>query len=233
MPRIVNLFVEQVTLTVRTSPPPIVPEASAIVQVCEGRVGGVATVTSNVLPLASSVANVKLPFDAIGRSSPPLLRNTRPLPARPATVPPTLNEPVLHVTRHARDVAGCGAGGVRDRAELRRVGRLREHRDVVRRARVDRSLEAESAVGGDGEIVGTVVLQDQAGTGQPRNRAADRDLRRSLLLPAAATVIVVEAAAAVGTRGEPQHEYRNAPRTQAAQHPRHRFSSCRSGFSPT
>jgi hypothetical protein len=41
---------------------------------------------------------VKLPLDAIGRSSPPLLRNTSPLPARPDTLPPTLKEPVLQLT---------------------------------------------------------------------------------------------------------------------------------------
>jgi hypothetical protein len=50
------------------------------------------------VPLVSGVAKVKLPLDGIGRSSPPLTSSTRPEPARPLTVPPSVNWRVTQLT---------------------------------------------------------------------------------------------------------------------------------------
>jgi hypothetical protein len=64
------------------------PLPFATVQVCEGVVGWVRMVTSKGLALAIAVAKVKAPFALIVSLSPPLSCKTRPVPVRPATVPP-------------------------------------------------------------------------------------------------------------------------------------------------
>ena len=46
----------------------------------------------------TGVLNVKLPLLLIDRSFPALFCNTRPLPDRPLTVPPTVKVPVTQVT---------------------------------------------------------------------------------------------------------------------------------------
>ena len=47
-----------------------------------------------------------MPFALTVRSLPPLFCRTRPVPARPLTVPPTVYELVAQLTTTLRDVAG-------------------------------------------------------------------------------------------------------------------------------
>jgi hypothetical protein len=83
-------FVVHVKATFVTLALPIVPLALLTTQVCGGFTGCVLTVTSNFAPLATLVANVKLPSLDSARSSPPLSCSTNPEPDRPLMVPPTV-----------------------------------------------------------------------------------------------------------------------------------------------
>src|SRR5438045_919156 len=61
---------------------------AAAVQVCQGPVGCVFTVTLYMAPLETGAANENVPEPATGISPPPLFCSTRPAPNRPVTVPP-------------------------------------------------------------------------------------------------------------------------------------------------
>src|SRR3954466_12629987 len=75
-----------------------VPAAlAAAVQVCQGPVGWVLTVTLYRAPLETGAENVNAPEPASGMSPPPLFCSTRPLPMRPLTVPPMRYEFVLQL----------------------------------------------------------------------------------------------------------------------------------------
>src|SRR6185437_4600906 len=54
--------------------------------------------------------------------------------------------------------------------------RLCGYGDCIGAARRDRRGEGECAVGGDGQVVTAIVLQDQPGTGESRHRASDREV---------------------------------------------------------
>ena len=75
--------------TLVTAASGIRPLPAATVQVWAGDDGCVSTVTLYMPPLATGVANVNGPSAAIAKLSPRLSCNTNPLPARPATLPPT------------------------------------------------------------------------------------------------------------------------------------------------
>ena len=68
------------------------------VHVCAGPEGCVLTVTSNDERSASGVENENVPSAPIGRSSPLLSCSVSPVPARPETMPPTLNLSVTQST---------------------------------------------------------------------------------------------------------------------------------------
>src|SRR6185503_14137842 len=67
-------------------------------QDCAGPDGCVFTVTLYVAPEAIGDGKLNSPLVAIARSSPPLFCRTRPVPARPLTVPRNANAPVAQVT---------------------------------------------------------------------------------------------------------------------------------------
>ena len=90
VPPTVKEFVPQLTITLVTAPPTIVPVPPLTVHVCDGLEGWAETATSNVAPLATGVVNVKLVAPPATVSAfPPLSVSVRPLPTRPRTVPPT------------------------------------------------------------------------------------------------------------------------------------------------
>src|SRR5262245_44769217 len=72
-----------------TSAAAIVPLPFAIVHTCAGFVGCVRTVTAYCAPVLTGSVKENLPFDESVRSAPPLSCSTKPVPARPASVPPT------------------------------------------------------------------------------------------------------------------------------------------------
>src|SRR4051812_33210171 len=74
------------------------PASADTVQVCHGIVDWVFTVTPYAALLETGVANVNVPSAFTERSSPPLFCSTSPEPARPVTVPPTLNDRVWQLT---------------------------------------------------------------------------------------------------------------------------------------
>src|SRR5215469_3694193 len=88
VPPIVNAAAVQVTCTLLTLAV-AVPEPFVTVQVCAGLLGCVDTVTAYA-PL-TAVVKVNGPFPLIVRLSEPLSCKTNPVPARPVTVPPTVN----------------------------------------------------------------------------------------------------------------------------------------------
>jgi len=67
----------------------------------------------------------------------------------------------------AGDIGAGGSAAIRDRAELRRAGGLREDGDTVGRAAVEGSGEGESAIGADRQVVAAVILQHQVAAGKP------------------------------------------------------------------
>ena len=75
----------------------IVPAPPVIVQLCDRLVGCAVMVTSKVPPLATAVENANGPSPVIGIVSLPLC-SSRPLPARPVTVPAILYSLVEHDT---------------------------------------------------------------------------------------------------------------------------------------
>ncbi len=100
IPPTVKLEVTQATVTPVTFDIAIVPVADAgtTVQICDGDDGCTKTVTAYMSPLGTGVGNVNPPLAFTGRLSSPLSCNTRPLPARPLTVPPTVKALVRQLT---------------------------------------------------------------------------------------------------------------------------------------
>ncbi len=78
----------QLTATVVTLALATVPLPLATTQVCAGPVGCASTVTAYALPVAIGVEKVNEPLAVTARLFPPLSWSTRPVPARPETVPP-------------------------------------------------------------------------------------------------------------------------------------------------
>src|SRR3954447_3723019 len=91
-------FVLHAICTFVTLAPPTVPLPLVTAHVCQRFVGEVRTVTAKGAPLATEVENVKAPFAPIARSSAALFWRTRPVPARPLTVPPMVKRVVLQAT---------------------------------------------------------------------------------------------------------------------------------------
>src|SRR5258706_144250 len=85
VPPTVNLFVVQLAAALARAPRPLVTA-----QDCRGLAGWVRTLTLYAAPLASFVANVKMPLEVTVRLSPALFWRTSPVPTRPLTVPPTV-----------------------------------------------------------------------------------------------------------------------------------------------
>ncbi len=91
-------IVRQTTATLLIFAAATVPVADVTVHDWFGAVGCVPTVTAYAPPPVTAVAKVNAPFAATGRLSPPLSCRTRPVPASPETVPPTVALAVEHVT---------------------------------------------------------------------------------------------------------------------------------------
>ena len=100
VPPTVKVLVVQATATFVTFAPAIVPLPFVTVQVCVGLDGCVPTVTAYAAALARPVGNVKAPLAETGSVCAPAFNdNTRPLPDKPLTVPPTVKVGVAaHVT---------------------------------------------------------------------------------------------------------------------------------------
>ena len=93
VPPMRNERVVQVIVTFVTFAFGIVPEPKPTTQSCVGPAGCVCTVTVYAAPLARPPPNVNAPFEPTARSLPPFKRSTRPAPASPAAMPPTVNVP--------------------------------------------------------------------------------------------------------------------------------------------
>src|SRR6185295_5257661 len=75
-----------------------VPVPPATVQVCQGEVGCMPTVTVYPAPLATSVGNAKPPAAVMGSGVPPFRIRVSPVPEKPLTVPLTANASTLQLT---------------------------------------------------------------------------------------------------------------------------------------